>query len=131
MDDETAIRELLEQRYAACLNGEDVDGYSALYADDVIWAAPNLPDGRSPAEIAKLLTGLFSKVTQQLTVHVDDLTVNADTAIALGVASGTVARKPDGDPQPLTIRAMWVLRRTDGGSGWLITRQVGTPKPTL
>jgi uncharacterized protein (TIGR02246 family) len=128
MDDEAAIRELLEVRYAACLNNEDVDGYSALYADDVIWAAPNMPDGRSPAEIARLLTALFSKVTQQLTVHLDDLTVNGDTAIALGTATGTVARKPDGDPQPLALRAMWTLRGSDGG--WVITRQVGTPKPT-
>jgi ketosteroid isomerase-like protein len=38
-----------------------------------------------------------------------------------------VARKPDGEAQPLNLRAMWVLRRDDGT--WRITRQVGTPKP--
>jgi uncharacterized protein (TIGR02246 family) len=128
MDDEWAIRELLEQRYTACLNGADVDGYSALYADDVIWAAPNMPDARSRAEIVTLLTGLFSKVSQELTVHIDDLTVTDDSAVALGVATGTVTRKPDGDAQPLRLRAMWVLRRDDGT--WRINRQVGTPKPT-
>jgi uncharacterized protein (TIGR02246 family) len=129
MDDEATIRALLEERYTACLNTADVDSYSALYADDVIWAAPNLPDGRSRAEIATLLDGLFSKVTQQLTVHVDDLTVTGDSAVALGVATGTVARKPDGDAQPLKLRAIWVLRRDDDGT-WRITRQVGTPKPS-
>jgi uncharacterized protein (TIGR02246 family) len=127
MDDEAAIRELLEQRYAACLSAGDVDAYSALYADDVIWAAPNMPDGRSRAEIATLLERLFSKVSQQLTVQVDDLTVTGDLAVALGIATGTVTRKPDGDAQPLRLRAMWVLRRD--GTTWRISRQVGTPKP--
>jgi hypothetical protein len=69
----------------------------------VIWGAPNLPDGRPPAEIASLLSKLLAKVDQQLNVEVDDLTVAGDLAVALGVATGTVRRKPDGEPQPLAL----------------------------
>ena len=54
--------------------------------------------------------------------------IDGDHAIAMAVASGTATPKPYGDPQPLALRVMWGLRRSD--SGWRIIRQVGTPKPT-
>lgn len=46
----------------------------------------------------------------------------------MAVATGTSARKPDGDPQPLALRVMWVVHRDN--DSWKIIRQVGTPKPT-
>ena len=128
MNDENAIRDLLEVRYPARLNSADIDGYVALYDDDVVWGVPNLPDATSPAQIGTLLGKILGKVTQTVDVTVDDVVVDGDHAIAMAVASGTATRKPDGDPQPLALRVMWGLRRTD--SGWRIIRQVGTPKPT-
>jgi uncharacterized protein (TIGR02246 family) len=128
MNDENAIRELLEVQYPARLNSADVDGYVALYDDDVVWGVPNLPDATSPAQIGTMLGKILSKVTQTVEVTVDDVVIDGDHAIAMAVASGTAARKPDGEPQPLALRVMWGLRHRD--SGWRIIRQVGTPKPT-
>ncbi len=128
MNDEDAIRDLLEVEYPARLNSADIEGYVALYDDDVVWGVPNLPDATSPAQIGSLLGKILSKVTQTVDVSVDDVLIDGDHAIAMAVASGTAARKPDGDPQPLALRVMWGLRR--GDAGWRIIRQVGTPKPT-
>lgn len=127
MSDRQVIRELLEQSYAKCLNAEDAEGYLALYSDDVIWGVPNMPDATSPAQIGALLSKLFSKVRQQIEVTVDDIIIEGDIAMASAMATGTAARKPDGDPQPLALRVLWGLRRTD--DAWKIVRQVGTPKP--
>jgi uncharacterized protein (TIGR02246 family) len=128
MNDEDAIRDLLEVQYRARLNSADIDGYVALYDEDVVWGVPNLPDATSPAQIGSLLGEILGKVTQTVDVTVDDVLIDGDHAIAMAIASGTAARKPDGDPQPLALRVMWGLRR--GDSGWKIIRQVGTPKPT-
>jgi uncharacterized protein (TIGR02246 family) len=128
MSDEVTIKELLEKRYAECLNSGDVDGYVSLYSDDVIWGAPNMPDATSPPQIASLLTKLFENVSQHLEVTVDDLVLDGDLAVASAVARGTAARKPDGEAQPLALRVMWALRRD--GESWRIIRQVSTPKPS-
>jgi ketosteroid isomerase-like protein len=127
MNDEVTIRDLLEVQYPARLNSADIDGYVALYDDDVVWAVPNLPDATSPAQIGTLIGRILGKVTQTVDVSVDDVLIDGDHAIAMAVASGTATRKPDGEPQPLALRVMWALRRSD--SGWTIIRQVGTPKP--
>ena len=128
MTDEEAIKDLLEHEYSARLNGADIDAYVELYDDDVVWGVPNLPDAKSRDEIGSLLGKILSKVSQTVEVTVDDLIVDGDHAIAMAVATGTAARLPDGDPQPLALRVMWALRRVDGQ--WKIIRQVGTPKPT-
>jgi len=128
MTDEEAIKELLEQQYSTRLNDGDIDAYVELYDDDVIWAVPNLPDAKNRDQIGALLGKILGKVSQSVEVTVDDLFVDGDHAIAMAVATGTAARLPDGDPQPLALRVMWALRRVDGG--WRIVRQVGTPKPT-
>ena len=128
MTDEEAIRDLLEEQYATRLNEADVGAYVELYDDDVVWGVPNLPDAKSRDQIGVLLGKILSKVSQTVEVAVDDLLVDGDHAIAMAVATGTAARLPDGDPQPLALRVMWALRRVDGE--WKIIRQVGTPKPT-
>ena len=128
MSDEDAIRDLLEVRYPAHLNSGDIEGYVDLYDDDVMWGVPNLPDATSRAQIETLLGKILSKVEQTVDVVVDDLVIDGDLGIAMATATGTAARKPDGDPQPLALRVMWGLRRND--AGWRIIRQVGTPKPT-
>ena len=87
----------------------------------------NLPDATSPDQIGVLLGEILSKVTQTVEVTVDDLVIEGDLAIAMAVATGTAARLPDGDAQPLALRVMWALRRVDGQ--WKLIRQVGTPKP--
>ena len=128
MSETMAIRDLLQVEYPARLNAADIDGYVALYDDDVMWCVPNLPDATSREQIASLLGKMLSKVAQSVEVVVDDLVIDGDLAIAMATATGTAARKPDGDPQPLALRVMWALRRS--GSEWKIVRQVGTPKPT-
>lgn len=127
MDDQTAIRNLLERQYPAHLNAGDVDGYVDLYGQDVVWGVPNLPDATSPAQIASLLRKILGKVEQTIEVIIDDLLITDDLAIAMAVATGTAKRRPDGESQPLALRVMWALRRDE--SGWKIIRQVGTPKP--
>lgn len=128
MTDEDAIKDLLEQQYPTRLNTADIDAYVDMYDDDVVWGVPNLPDAKSRDQIGALLGKILSKVSQTVEVTVDDLFIDGDHAIAMAVATGTAARLPDGDPQPLALRVMWALRRVDGD--WKIVRQVGTPKPT-
>ncbi len=125
---ETTIKELLEEQYPKYLNSGDVDSYVTLYGEDVVWSVPNLPDATSREQIGSLLGKILGKVTQTIEVSVDDLIVDGDLAIATALATGTAARKPDGEAQPLALRVMWVLRQI--GTDWRIIRQVGTPKPT-
>ena len=125
---EEVVRELLEERYPKYLNSGDVDSYVSLYGDDVVWSVPNMPDATSREQIGSLLGKILSKVTQTVEVSVEDLIVDGDLAIATAVATGTAARKPDGEAQPLVLRVMWILRQI--GTDWKIIRQVGTPKPT-
>jgi uncharacterized protein (TIGR02246 family) len=128
LSDEALIRDLLQVQYPEHLNAGDIDGYVALYDDDVLWGVPNLPDARSREQIGVLLGKILGKVSQTVDVVVDDVLIDGDLAMAMATATGTATRKPDGDPQPLALRVMWGLRRS--GSGWKIIRQVGTPKPT-
>ena len=128
MSETTAIKDLLQVEYPARLNAADIDGYVAMYDDDVLWGVPNLPDATSREQIASLLGKILGKVSQSVEVVVDDLVIDGNHAIAMATATGTAARKPDGDPQPLALRVMWALRRS--GAEWKIIRQVGTPKPT-
>lgn len=127
MTDEEAITDLLEQRYSTRLNEADIDAYVELYDEDVMWGVPNLPDATSRDQIGVLLGKILSKVSQTVEVTVDDLLIDGDLAIAMAAATGTAARLPDGDQQPIALRVMWALRRVDGE--WKIIRQVGTPKP--
>lgn len=127
MSDEAAIKQLLECEYPTHLNAGDVAAYQALYADDVLWAVPNMPDARSKDEIVRLVSKIVERVDQHVQIQLDDLTIDGDRALAFGVAIGTAARRPDGEPAPLALRVAWALARA--GDGWLITRQVGTPKP--
>lgn len=127
MTDEAAIEQLLENEYPMHLNAGDVAAYQALYADDVLWAVPNMPDARSRDEIGRLVSKIVERVDQQVQVQLDDVTIDGDRALAFGLAIGTAAKRPAGEPAPLALRVVWVLARS--GERWLITRQVGTPKP--
>ena len=88
MNDEVTIRDLLEVQYPARLNSADIDGYVALYDEDVVWGVPNLPDATSPAQIGSLLGKILGKVTQTVDVTVDDVLIDGDHAIAMAIASG-------------------------------------------
>jgi uncharacterized protein (TIGR02246 family) len=128
MTDEATIRDMLERRYPTSLNTGDIDAYVDLYGDDVLWGVPNVPDATSREQIGARLRTMLSTISQTVEVTVDDVVVDGDLAVATALATGTAARKPDGDPKPLALRVLWALKRDDGR--WSIIRQVGTPKPT-
>lgn len=122
-----AITELLEARYAACVNTGDAQGYGSLYCDDVIWSVPTLPDRRTPTEIEASVREVFAASRQRLRIRVEEIEIHGDIALVAGLADGSVTPTPDGVARPIALRLFWVLRRDD--RGWRISRQFATPKP--
>lgn len=125
--DEQQIRLLLEHDYAAAINEGDLDRYVSLYDEDVIWSIPNAPDATGREGIRRVMGGLLKKVSQNVEVLVDDLSILGDDALAMATAHGTATPRGTDDVRPFVLRVMWAVRRSP--SGWLIRRQIGTPKP--
>jgi uncharacterized protein (TIGR02246 family) len=125
--DEQQIRQLLEHDYAAAIGSGDLDRYVSLYDDDVIWSIPNAPDVKDRDGIRRVMGGVLQKVSQEVDISIDDLSVIGEHAVVLAVARGTATPHGTDEVRSFVLRVMWALRR--GTDGWLINRQVGTPKP--
>jgi uncharacterized protein (TIGR02246 family) len=125
---EAAVRELVTTAYMAKVNAHDANGYAnELYADDVLWSAPDQPDQNSKAGIRTFIGGLFEKLSFDVELTVSELEVMGDFAYAIGNVEQKLTPRAGGDLIRARLRIMWLLRKQP--DGWRIHRQIWNKKP--
>jgi predicted ester cyclase len=107
------------QKGTDTFNAHDIDGFTSVLADDVVYRAPGI-SGRGKAACAEFFAGWFGAFPDA-NVEVHALHVTGDIAVEEGTFTGThngVLRSPAGDipptGRPVTIYYLQVLRFRDG-----------------
>jgi steroid delta-isomerase-like uncharacterized protein len=101
-------------------NAHDIDGFTGVLADDVIFAAPGGMSGQGKAACAQFFAGWFGAFPDAH-VEVHAVHVAGDVAVEEGTFTGThrgALRGPAGDipptGRPVTVPYVQVLRFRDG-----------------
>jgi steroid delta-isomerase-like uncharacterized protein len=101
-------------------NAHDIDGFTRVLADDVVFAAPGGMSGQGKAACAQFFAGWFGAFPDAH-VEVHALHVAGDVAVEEGTFTGThrgALRSPAGDipptGRPVTVPYVQVLRFRDG-----------------
>ena len=112
------VREAFEKG-TDTFNAHDIDGFSSVLADDVVYRAPGI-SGQGKPGCAAFFAGWFGAFPDAH-VEVHALHVAGDVAVEEGTFTGThngVLRSPAGDipptGRPVTIYYLQVLRFRDG-----------------
>ena len=107
------------QKGTDTFNAHDIDGFTSVLADDVVYRAPGI-SGQGKAACAEFFAGWFGAFPDAH-VEVHALHVTGDVAVEEGTFTGThngVLRSPAGDVpptgRPVTIYYLQVLRFRDG-----------------
>ena len=113
------VREAFE-RGTETFNAHDIDGFAAVLADDVVFAAPGGVHGAGRDACAAFFAGWF-EAFPDARVEVTALHLIGDVAVEEGVFTGThdgVLRTPGGDipptGRPARVDYIQVLRFRDG-----------------
>jgi uncharacterized protein (TIGR02246 family) len=115
-------------RYQAAVRGGDIDGYTALFADDAIQMPAGAPDRFGPAAI-------HAGMKPALTQNKMDVTLVPHETLLLGhghasvrvVITGTRTPRDGGAPAPIHFTCLFLLRESDRGK-WKIQQQMWTVK---
>ena len=101
-------------------NAHDIDGFTSVLADDVVFQAPGGMSGQGKAACAQFFAGWFGAFPDAH-VEVHALHVDGDVAVEEGTFTGThrgPLRGPAGDipptGRPVTVPYIQVLRFRDG-----------------
>jgi ketosteroid isomerase-like protein len=101
-------------------NAHDIDGFTGVLADDVIFHAPGGMSGQGKTACAQFFAGWFSAFPDAH-VEVHALHIAGDVAVEEGTFTGThrgVLHSPAGDiaptGHPVTVDYVQVLRFRDG-----------------
>jgi len=101
-------------------NAHDIDGFTGVLADDVVYRAPGGVSGQGKAACAAFFAGWFGAFPDAH-VEVHALHITGDVAIEEGTFTGThdgVLRGPAGDipptGRPVTVDYIQALRFRDG-----------------
>jgi predicted ester cyclase len=107
------------QKGTDTFNAHDIDGFTSVLADDVVYRAPGV-SGRGKTACAEFFAGWFGAFPDAH-VEVHALHVTGDAAVEEGTFTGThngVLRSPAGEipptGRPVTIYYLQVLRFRDG-----------------
>jgi predicted ester cyclase len=101
-------------------NAHDIDGFTTVLADDVVFAAPGGMRGEGKTACAEFYAGWF-RAFPDAHVEVHGLHIDGDVAVEEGTFTGThdgVLHSPAGDipptGRPVTLSYIQVLRFRDG-----------------
>ncbi len=113
------IREAFEEG-TETFNAHDIDGFTGVLADDVVYQAPGGMSGQGKAACAQFFAGWFGAFPDAH-VEVHALHIAGDVAVEEGTFTGThngVLHSPTGDIAPtgrqVTVDYIQVLRFRDG-----------------
>jgi uncharacterized protein (TIGR02246 family) len=124
-DDTSAVRDLLQQVYAAWADN-DADAFAALYVDDATVVMPGVFHRGRPA-VRDYMAGAFAgplKGSRGVDDPQDIRIVGADTAIVVSRA-GIIMAGEQSLPAERERLATWVISRQ--GGRWLIAAYANAP----
>ncbi len=116
--DQTAIETLLDT-YERALNTADAGLAASLYAPEGIFMPLFLPTAEG-SEIVGSYEQIFAAIKLEIAFHVDDLSIDGDTAHALTRSKGHVTLLESGTRAPEFNRELFVFERREGD--WKIAR---------
>lgn len=126
MTDEERIKNFIQVIYPAAASSGNADTYAALYADDALWSAPNLPDRRGPAGIRFAYIARNTDI--RVATKVEDYAAAGDLGFATGLVHVIEAPRNGAPRMTYLFRAQWVFRKIR--NAWKIQYQVWNDKPT-
>jgi ketosteroid isomerase-like protein len=113
------VREAFEKG-TDTFNAHDIDGFTSVLADDVVFHAPGEMSGRGKAACAQFFAGWLGAFPD-VHVEVHALHIDGDVAVEEGTFTGThhgTLHSPAGDiaptGRPVTVDYIHVLRFRDG-----------------
>jgi ketosteroid isomerase-like protein len=113
------VREAFEKG-TETFNAHDIDGFTGVLADDVVYQAPGGISGQGKTACAQFFAAWFGAFPDAH-VEVHDLHITGDVAVEEGAFTGThdgVLHTPAGDiaptGRPVTVDYIQVLRFCDG-----------------
>lgn len=116
-DDHAKIRRVIERRTLLCQRGDSV-ALTRLFTDDAVVMATDLVGSRE----IKRWEQTFAEENEIVSdCKIEEIRVNGDWAYARLRVSGTITKRPGGDPQRLSGRELALFERQNDGS-WKITR---------
>jgi ketosteroid isomerase-like protein len=124
VEDENARREILMlfEMYKKAAIEHDVEGHSALYSNDLFWAAPNRPVARTKKEMQAIVTESFNTTDFDFKLEVEEIKVFDEHAYLLLGGLVTICPKSTRDTVRYEPATLMILKK--GEEGWKILRQV-------
>lgn len=124
--------ERMFEAYAAAVRAKDVDGFVALYADDVrtfdLWSAWSY-DGKDA--LRAMVSEWFGSLgdVEEVVVEFDDVrTTNGGDVATVSAFTTYAAVSPDGTRlRSMNNRLTWVLRRDSGGEWKVVHEHTSAP----
>ncbi len=117
-NDVQAIEALLST-YERALNTADAELAASLYAEDGVFMPLFLPTAAGD-EILGSYRQIFATLKFEIAFHIDDISIDGDTAHALTRSEGHTTQVESGNRGPESNRELFVFQRRDGE--WKIAR---------
>ncbi len=128
MNEEQSLKQVMldYQRY---VSAGDIQGYTNLFKDDVIWMPPNAQDRSGKSEVFKAEAGAFSKFKFVFEmVPIEILQLSDTWGIILCSSKGVMTPKSGGEATNFRYRVLFLTEKQPDGR-WLIARQIWNQKP--
>ena len=106
----------LRTKYLAAENAGDAAALAALYTDDGVYMAPNLPAASGKAAIQAVYEQMFGPVTVQASATTASVDIAGDWGIDQGSYKTTVTPKAGGNAVEDMGKYIAILRKSE--SGW-------------
>lgn len=111
---DAAIR-ALEDTFDSQMRAGNVDGFMAMYADDVVLMPPNAPAFNGRAAVRQYWGGMLAAGSSDVDLIPDDIQVSGDVAIERGHYEVT---------KPFRDSGKYVVVWRNRGGKWLITHDI-------
>ena len=127
MTPDLAAIDALRQTLEAAENAGDPETAATLLAEDAVMMVPDFPVQEGKDACAAFLRDMMPALHEQFDRHVtyssEEVSVTGDMAIDRGTFSFTVSPRSGGDPEQVTGKYLWILRRSTAGP-WRIARLI-------
>jgi uncharacterized protein (TIGR02246 family) len=128
MNEEQALRQIITD-YQKYVSEGDIQGYTNLLKDDVVWMPPDAEDRLSKSEVFKAEAGAFSKFRFSFEMVPTEIHQFSDTwGMILCSSKGVMTPKSGGKVTNFHYRVLFLTEKQPDDR-WLIARQIWNRKP--
>jgi len=120
--DVKAIKKVLEQ-VAAAIDGEDVNGFAAMFTEDAVMMPPNHPAVIGKESIQSWFQDFVDKFTVELKASSEEINVSGDWAIVRLSFTSMASPLAGGEAVPDKGKGIHIYKRQPDGS-WKIHRDI-------